>query len=226
MLITLAAAWPEVVAASGPSVGARRDMLSRWFWCATFLQRYENQTNSRTQTDVPILRAWLSGGPTPPEITDGSFAPEQFRSVTYRQKALYRASVALLLRHEPKDFHGGKALTAQRIEDEQIDDHHIFPRGFLKKIDSIPATLVDCVLNRTLIDKKTNIVISDKAPSTYLGEMRAKMPPNLLSEILDSHGLPSAEDGPLYTDDFDGFLAWRQTRIAQELSIATGWPLS
>jgi hypothetical protein len=223
MLITLACAWPEVEAATGPAVGSRRSRLARWFWCATFTQRYENQPNSRTVSDVPALRAWLRGEGPEPEVLSETFDPGQWRSITVRQQALYRASLALSLRHHPRDFHQGKPLTPQRIAEEQVDDHHVFPQAYLG--DTYPRTLVDCVLNHTLIDKKTNIRILAKAPSKYLAEMRAELPPDALDAILASHGLPAEATGPLETDDFDAFLDWRQERLARELEQVTGWSL-
>ncbi len=223
MLLTLAGAWPEVLGAHGPEVGARRERLIRWFWAATFSQRYENQANSRTQADVPALRAWLRGEDREPDGLTGTFDPAQFRSITYRQQALYRASLALSLRHQPRDFHEGKPLTSQRIAEEQVDDHHIFPRNYLKETAS--AVQVDCVLNRTLIDRLTNIRISDKAPSTYLAEMKATLPADLLEKILASHGLPADEDGPFFQDRFADFLRAREERLAKELAAVTGWTI-
>jgi hypothetical protein len=221
MLITLSAAWSEISSAAGPAIAERRAKLARWFWCATFSQRYDNQPNSRTAADVPVLRKWLKGEVPEPEGLAGSFDPEAWRSITVRQQALYRASLALSLRHHPRDFHEGKPLTAQRIAEEQVDDHHIFPRGFLG--ESVPTTLVDCVLNRTLIDKITNIKISAKAPSAYLGEMASNMGAALFDTIIQSHNLPPSADGPLLQDRFEEFVAWRQAKLASELEQVTGW---
>ncbi len=223
MLLTLASAWPEVLDASGPEVGARRERLIRWFWTTTLLQRYESQANSRTQADVPALRAWLRGEGREPEGLTGTFDRAQFRSITYRQQALYRASLALSLRHQPRDFHEGKPLTSQRIAEEQVDDHHIFPRNYLK--EEVSAVQVDCVLNRTLIDRLTNMRISDKAPSTYLAEMKAALSADLLVKILNSHGLPADEAGPLFQDRFHEFLQAREERLGKDLEAVTGWML-
>jgi len=53
--------------------------------------------------------------------------------------------------------------------DEKIDDHHVFPQRYLaESMPDVSGTLRDCVLNRTLIDKKTNIRISKRPPSDYL----------------------------------------------------------
>jgi hypothetical protein len=222
MLLTLAATWPEIEQSTGPSVASGRAKLAQWFWCSAFTQRYENQPNTRSQADVPTLRAWIRGGDAP-EVLQATFEPTQWKTITYRQQALYRASLALSLRHHPRDFHAGKPLTADRIAEEQIDDHHVFPQAYLKATGSSPY--VDSVLNRTLIDKKTNIKISDKAPSVYLGEMKAELSSELLRTILCSHGLPDDDDSPLLHDDFSGFMEWRQKRLAEELAEVTGWSL-
>lgn len=221
MLLTLAAAWREVDDANGPEVAGRREKLKRWFWCATFAQRYETQANTRTQNDVQTLRKWLRGDGEAPEVTvEGEI--RSFRRVASPQRALYYAALSLSLRDQPLDFHVGRPLTAQRIKDEQIDDHHIFPRAYLG--DEVSKQLVDSVLNHTLIDKITNIRISAKAPSTYLAEMQHAVSPELLARTLDSHGLPPEADGPLWTDDFDAFLEWREGRLTRQILDVTGWP--
>jgi hypothetical protein len=57
---------------------------------------------------------------------------------------------------------------------------------------------IDCVVNRTLIPKLTNIKVSNKPPSKYLGEIKAKNPK--ISEALQSHmplrGPPAAGSSP------------------------------
>jgi hypothetical protein len=76
------------------------------------------------------------------------------------------------------------------------------------------------VLNHTLIDKVTNVRIGKKAPSVYLAEMAAELGDNL-DAVLRSHGLPPERDGPLWTDDYDGFLEWRLGHLADELRTVT-----
>lgn len=220
MLLTMAAVWPTVDEASGPEVAERRDKLRRWFWCATFAQRYETQGNTRTQNDVPTLVAWLTGvGPQPDVMIEGEL--RSFRTISSPTQALYNAALALSLRNHPLDFHAGQPLTPQRISIDQIDDHHVFPQAYLPKDMAKP--LKDCVLNRTLIDRKTNISILAKAPSAYLGAMSDALSPELLTRILESHSLPSAADGPLFNDDYDGFLVWREANLHRMIREVTGW---
>jgi hypothetical protein len=218
MLPTLASAWQWVDEATGAASGARRLKLQRWFWCATFAGDYDNAPNSRAAADMPLLREWFRGGTTPAVVQDFSFDPAQSATVTIRQRALYRATMALVLRSRPLDFHEVKPLTRTVIESTAVDDHHIFPKGYLKDVGL--GDRVDSVLNHTLIDRVTNIRIQKKAPSAYLAEIDAELP-NDLPQILMSHGLPSEKGGPLWSDDFDGFLSWRLQYLADQLQEVT-----
>ena len=118
------------------------------------------------------------------------------------------------------NFGLGTQLDRAVIEGQSVDDHHIFPQGWLK--DNQLDGQLDTVLNHTLIDKITNIRISKSSPKTYLNEMKLELPQ--LSKILASHGLPSDADSALWQNDYAGFLAWRQEYLASELARVTGAP--
>lgn len=217
----MAAAWRAIDAATGPEVGARREKLRRWFWCATFAQRYETQGNTRTQNDVPELIKWMSGAGPAPDVTQTGEL-RSFRQISSNTQALYSAALALSLRNHPLDFHLGQPLTPSRIATDQIDDHHVFPQAFLST--DTPKQTKDCVLNRTLIDKVTNIRVSAKAPSVYLADMGAVLGPDTLETILRSHSLPADVHGPLFSDDYEGFLSWRESNLKSQILKVTGWP--
>ena len=44
----------------------------------------------------------------------------------------------------------------------------------------------------------------------------------MFGQALDSHLPPTAAGSPLLQDDFLGFVAWRETRIAAEIAKVTG----
>jgi hypothetical protein len=219
MLPTMAAAWHDVDEASGAAAGARRLKLQRWFWCACFLGDYDNAPNSRAEADVPRLHKWLTGGEPPDVVSRFEFNPATWLDATVRQRGLYRTTMALLMRHRPQDFHQAVPLTRTVIESTAVDDHHIFPRGYLE--DAGLTNYVDTVLNHTLIDKLTNIRVGKKAPSVYLKEMEDAMP-GALSAVLRSHGLPPDRDGTLWRDDYHGFIDWRLAHLTNELKFVTG----
>jgi hypothetical protein len=218
MLPTLAAAWRDVEEATGAAIGARKLKLQRWFWCACFVGDYDNAPNSRAEADVPLLHAWLSGGEVPAVVTGFDFAAESLSAVTARQRGLYRATMALLMRNRPRDFHQASTLTRAVIESSGVDDHHVFPAAYLK---ASGVSRLDTVLNHTLIDKITNIRIGKRPPSVYLAEVESELGPAVLAEVLDSHLLPYEKEGPLWNDDYDAFLAWRAVRLADALGAVT-----
>lgn len=218
MLPTLAAAWRDVDEANGPAAGARRLKLQRWFWASSFEGEYDNAPNSRAEADIPQLHAWLCGGPPPRVVAQFEFDPATLVNVTVRQRGLYRATMALLMRRQPLDFFQAVPLTRAVIETNAVDDHHVFPVAYLKEH---AAHWPDTVLNHTLIDQSTNVRIGKKAPSVYLAQMENELGTSL-AKILESHGLPLGHDGPLWRDDYDAFLHWRIDHINQELCTAVG----
>jgi len=219
MLIPLTGAWMDVAHATGPTQGSMRSKLKRWFWCASFAGEYESSSASLAERDMPVLRKWLGGGDEPPVVADFGWDKQRWRSVTIRQQGLYKATIALSLVEHPLDFYTGAPLTQEVISAGRIDDHHIFPRGYLEEIGRKDET--DCVLNHTLIDRATNIRIGKKAPSVYLREIRASLG-GQLDRALASHGLPVGDATCLAKDDFDEFLEWRIDRLSGALEDQVG----
>lgn len=224
MLVPMAAIIARQHGANGLETGIHREKLKKWFWCSVFGQTYESSANSQSAKDVTDLDHWLSGGNEPESIKNIKFDPHILRKTTPRQRGIYRGVICLILAtdRETRDFHTQSVITSQLVSQEGIDDHHIFPNDYLEKELGIgSATLRNCVLNRTLIDRTTNQIISNNAPSIYLSKLReAEDFP--LASILHSHCLPSDEASPLFDDNFDIFLKWRQEKIWEKIQGVTG----
>ena len=201
--------------------GVQREKLKRWFWCAVFGQVYESAPNSKSAKDVLELFEWLAGGALPESITALKFDPKALRDITPRQRAIYRGSICLMLTNGTKDFHTQGIITSKIMNEEGIDDHHIFPADYLEKVKEIKtAKHRDCILNRTLIDRTTNQMINNRAPSKYLADIQ-KTPGFPFETVLQSHWLPTGADSPLLNDDYEGFLKWREQRLWQEIKQVT-----
>jgi hypothetical protein len=113
-------------------------------------------------------------------------------------------------------------ITGKLIDQEGIDDHHVFPVAYLRDTKGIKSTVAcDCVLNHTLIDRTTNQIISARAPSDYLADIQAT-PGFPFDTILASHCMPLGDSSPLIADDYDAYLAWRQQRLWREIQRVTG----
>lgn len=201
---------------------ANREKVMRWYWCSVFSNAYDNAANSQASLHVTEVSNWLDDGP-PPRVVEGfRFDLLILRDVTYRQRSLYRGVITLVQR-QSQDFHSKQRITSNLILENNIDDHHVFPDSYLRRTrpDVIQRTR-ECILNRTLIDRITNIRISDKAPSVYLKEIVEEIGADSLDGILRSHMLPAGPESPLLTDDFDAFLTLREDAISARISEVAG----
>lgn len=221
MISPLAAILTRYEAMTGPQIGAIRQKIQRWYWCSVFGNTYDNAANSQAALDVAELSAWIEGGPLPRTIDTFRFDPASLRDVTFRQRARYRGVFTLVLSGGARDFHSQQRITGQLMAQNAIDDHHLFPDSYLK-VRGVAQRPRECVLNHTLIDRLTNIRISDKAPSRYMGEIAAQIGPGNLDALLASHLLPTGPESPLWSDDFEGFLDYRQSAIGEAISRVTG----
>jgi hypothetical protein len=224
---TMLAPLAAILARSGfpktPLAGAQREKIKRWFWCAVFGQAYESAPNTRSAKDVVEVTAWLNGGTLPETVSALRFDPKALRDITPRQRSIYRAAICLILSSGTgvRDFHTQSIITGKLMNDEGIDVHHVFPAKFLERRGVTAVHARDCVLNRTLIDRTTNQMISDRAPSQYLADIR-NTPGFPLDAVLTSHCLPTGPDAPLWTDDYDALISWRQARLWREIQRVTG----
>jgi len=221
MLAPLAAVIAKSEMSKGLQAGVRREKLKRWFWCAVFGQAYESSPNSQSARDTADLLAWITEDTVPDTVSSLRFDPKSLRDVTPRQRAIYRGVICLILGMAPRDFHTQSIITGKLMIEQDIDDHHIFPDNFLLKQGVTSVRKRDCVLNRTLIDRTTNQIISNRAPSDYMAEIRDE-PGFPFDEIISSHCLPTGEAAPLWRDEFEAFLDWRQERLWQEIKRVTG----
>ena len=222
MLAPLAAILAKAGMPKTAAAGVLREKIKKWFWCSVFGQAYESSPNSQSSKDVSEMIVWLAGG-TPPETVSGlRFDPASLVDVTPRQRAVYRGVICLILNHGARDFHTQAIITGKLMNVEGIDDHHVFPDDFLLKKKSVAQSRMrDCVLNRTLIDRTTNQMISNRAPSDYMAEIR-KTPGFPFDSVLASHCLPEGDASPLWTDDYDAFLTWRRDSLWNAIQRVTG----
>jgi hypothetical protein len=223
MLLPLAAVLARLGPVKTPVAGSNREKIKQWFWCSVFGSAYESSANSQAAKDVTELLSWMAGGPAPDTVATFKFDPRTLRDVTPRQRSIYRGAICLILGSAggARDFHTQAPITGQLMIDEGIDDHHIFPAAYLKRTYETPARIRDSVVNRTLIDRTTNQMINDRAPSEYLGDIRST-PGFPFDAVLASHLLPPGADSPLLADDFEGLLAWREAALWRAIQSVTG----
>jgi hypothetical protein len=208
--------------AHGPERGRRQQQISRWIWCSIFSRRYEAAANTRAEKDVRDMKVWFEGGQTPEVIEQFRFDPVVLKQTYKPASPIYKGVICLTLSTTPKalDFHTNGEITEALVRSGRIEDHHLFPKKFLK--NSLGVTKkekVNCVLNRTLIHEQTNRAIAGRAPSRYLDEICEEFD---VDTVLESHLIPTGPRSTLRTDDFGGFIKDRQAMIVAEIRRVTG----
>lgn len=220
ILIPMAAVWAKQSAAKGVKVGANRKKMVRWFWCSVFSQTYENAPNSQAAKDYVELNRWMEDGPEPEAVTNFRFDIDQLRETTPRQRAVYRGIICLILKNRPIDFYEGKIITADLLHDKKIDDHHLFPDAYLEPMN-IQKVNRDCVINRTLIDRKTNQSIGKRPPADYLKDIEKHIGSDALNKIVTTHIL--ADDlNSLKKEHYGEFVESRLELLRREIAEVTG----
>lgn len=219
----LAAAFAELEeTAHGVDLGQGREKLKLWFWCSVFSRRYDTATDTKSAEDYVALKNWFKGGEPPPpvkELKASKFDANILRTVTRQSSALYRGVLCLLIRNGALDFHKQTRISTLSLEAEDIDDHHVFPQKYLN--NNYDLSEINCILNRTLIDSRTNKTIQANPPSVYLGLIKQTVGQSKLEEILKSHLLIIDGSSPLFVDKFREFLDERQSVIQNLIDKVT-----
>lgn len=219
IVIPLAGMFSRISVLKGPKIGAAKDKIEKWYWCAVFGQKYESSPNSQAAIDFQEVTKWIDGDKTPETIETFLFDPASLMFITPRQRAVYRGTLGLIMKNHARDFHSHNILNAEVIRQNEVDDHHIFPNKYLER-KGVEAKLRDCVLNHTFIDRKTNIRIKDRAPSDYMQEILTERQ-GKFDELIESHILPTQRENHFFIDDYDSFLKWRQENIWKEIKKVT-----
>ncbi len=149
------------------------EKIDRWYWASIFSERYSGSTETVMKQDFEQLCKWFEDDNTVPDVIEE--LKNQLRSETLGlikvrrfSNAKYKGVFNLLFKEDVRDFFHIETSISYDIR--ELEDHHIFPRAFLKE-KGIDDERIDCVLNRTLILGSTNRRISKKSPSEYIEEI-------------------------------------------------------
>lgn len=144
--------------------------LRRWYWSNVFLERYSSAVESKSRKDyLEMTRHWFEDGPEPEvfrEAQNWIGAPGfRIRGSASYASAVYSGVFCLLALRNARDWRRGEDIRLQELQ-----DHHIFPRAYLKRHEITKRLDVNTIANRTLISNETNGKIKDKAPAEYLAD--------------------------------------------------------
>jgi hypothetical protein len=209
-----------------------RSELRRWYWCNVFLERYSSAVESKSRKDyAEMTRHWLADGPEPEVFREaGAFIGStgfRVRDSASYASARYSGVFCLLALRNARDWRRGEDITLQELQ-----DHHIFPKAFLKRHGIEKRVSVNTIANRTLISNETNGKIKDKAPADYVADpdiLRAEA----LAERLQPHFISSemvsllqvaeeSRSAAEIEDVYSRFVSAREAEIIREIRRVCG----
>jgi hypothetical protein len=208
--------------------------LRRWYWSSVFLERYSSTVETKSRRDyTEFTRRW-GGATTTPTVFAEAEARIGATGYSVRESASYASSVysgvfCLLAIGGARDW-----AAAETIELQKLEDHHLFPRNYLttRGLDSArDKTIINSIVNRTLISDATNKLISNKAPAEYLSDARVfpRSPETLLpAHFVDAAALTLMRDatksmsGESLKDIYRRFSDARETAIISAIRRACG----
>lgn len=209
-----------------------RSDLRRWYWCNVFMERYSSAVESKSRKDfAEMTRHWFEEGPEPEVLREAGdwIGSPGFRirdSASYAS-AVYSGAFCLLALRAARDWRRGEDIQLQELQ-----DHHIFPRAYLKRHGISKRVEVNTIANRTLISNETNAKIKDKAPAEYTASEDI-FPSGPRLELLEPHFIDGAALDMLNTaredipqeqtaELYERFVRARQAMIIEEIRRACG----
>ncbi|MCF1742053.1 GmrSD restriction endonuclease domain-containing protein [Paradevosia shaoguanensis] len=199
-----------------------RNRLSLWFWTGALCEYYGSATETKVARDVPQLVEWLLEQAGASDVVSGlQFQTARLRSLRRRVSAAYKAFNALLMLEGCRDFVSGKEFGLMTLRKSPVDVHHIFPQSWCRN-EGLDRGLFDSIINKTPLSADSNrYIVRGDAPSVYLRRIEDEhhISSAQLDDILRSHLI---NPDLLRADDFDGFIADREQRLAEVVQRATG----
>jgi len=191
------------------------DQLEKWFWKACLANRYGSSTPANIEEDChnfdKILKSESVEFSYP--IDWDSFKSRLIDQSYNLRNAFCKTILALYSYKTPKSFKDNRDIDLQTSFSGYYKHHlhHIFPRKFLEKQDSMAYQQADSVVNIAFSPAITNLEMSDTAPSEYFNQYIQEN--GELPEIVLSHFIGDLTEYGIDSDDFDLFLHKRAEAI-------------
>ena len=195
-----------------------------WYWGAVFTVRFSGPVETVTHRDYNELKKYFEDKEQYPEVfreihsdilrDEADFSLLQ---VARSSNILYRAIMCLLALNGARDFRKNESITFSELE-----DHHIFPKSYLKTnytkatLGNDLTTLRNTIVNRTLISTETNRAISSKPPGEYVHD-DSVIAQDKLREILHRHFIDDESIEALEQNEYEIFLLQRETVILERI---------
>ncbi len=203
-----------------------RKLIARWFFATEMVSRYTGSFESLMEQDLSRLRDIHSSNEfvaylnkiIDETLTDDYWEitlPNELNTSSARTPVLFAYYASLNLLNAQVLFSEIRIpeLLDPTIKSKKapIERHHLFPKGYLKKIGINERRITNTLANYALVEWSDNIEISDNAPFEYVPKYEKRFSTKVLNQMYYWHALPKN----WYNLDYGEFVQDRQKRIAK-----------
>jgi len=228
------------VAEHHPNARAHKDcveaMIDFWYWISVFDKRYSSTADTTSETDVNQFHDWVNSLGTGPVKLPKFFENYCGKDIsidlakTKQGQAIFRGILNIIYKDGALSWlnDGVRIPPLNAISPEFLNQDHIFPKRpsggltYPGSIMGVPtSTIINSILNVTLIPKTANQRKKAKAPSSILTDLThlcSTYPPHpSLSDLLAGHLINSDAQKAMETDNIAAFLEHRQKAIIDRI---------
>jgi hypothetical protein len=221
ILVVLSAFFASPEKQPSPPLQEQYKSINKWFWRSCFSQRYARGGAKSTEVDLKEIQKLKNGessnlGEFPISIDKSYFLNNVFRVSSIATSTL----VLLLAENEPLNFIQGTKISLEEVlsQGNRKEFHHIFPKAYLKGLNSYSDEEINCLVNFSILSRADNNKLKARSPGNYRSEMPTDA--QALETIIKSHFCFNE----MFNDNYKEFLEKRANLLvgkAQELSQLT-----
>ena len=215
----------------GVAKTAMRQAIAEFFFMAALTGRYTTSPETRFEADLAQLRGLADGEAYLARLREiaitvltgdywGVSLPAALATSASRSPSLF-AYQAALIRLGSHALYGPIKIAdmvdpAIKGPKSALEQHHLFPRGYLSKLAIVDQKLVNQIANLAPVEWPDNIAIGASAPGEYVPVLDAKLSAEQRERMYFHHALPHL----WWELDYDAFLRERRTRMASVIRRA------
>ena len=189
--------------------------LKRWFWLTTLSGYFSGWDSGQMATDARAIREYAGGKVTNIDVTASVPTASLWNTKPFRTNSAVSKMIALMFTTKtPLDLITGQVIDIDKSlawsNDKEF--HHLFPQSYLSKV-GVTTSKGNVPGNIILLTSKSNIHISDIAPSIYLKQIIDSDGHEALIERLESNLVPENALEAALNNDFETFLNIRATYL-------------
>jgi hypothetical protein len=174
-------------------------VLKRWYFSKVLETGAKQASNYRIGKDFSMLVKYAEDN-IPLDFPIIQLSIERLIKISKPSDTRYKSLQCIMATTANADLLSGVKL------DDNLEDHHIFPRSLYKKY-GIPLEDLDSIVNRIIVSKSTNQTLSDKLPSEYFNDLKeSAMSSGIVSATdkrLQDCLIPGSIESPNFVEQFE-----------------------